>query len=264
MSQTLPGEPTNASRIVVLIGPGPLPRIMVNALGAHFGAMTVLEEESEPTSVFVRRRMRMLGILPTLGQVAFGVFSKFASRASRERQRDIIETYELDTSFPSDAAHIQIGSVNSEFCLEAIQSLQPTVVFVVGTRMLSRKTLNAIQCPVINYHAGINPKYRGQNGAYWARACGDDENLGATVHIVDEGVDTGGILHQVRIRPDRNDTIFTYPYLLAAAARGIAIQSIEEAIAGTLKPRRIRMKSAQWFHPTLHGYLWTGLVRKVW
>ena len=56
-------------------------------------------------------------------------------------------------------------------------------------------------CPVLNYHAGITPKYRGMNGGYWALATGDAGNFGATVHLVDAGVDTGGVLHQVRGRP---------------------------------------------------------------
>ena len=264
MSEQRTRSPEDASRIVVLVGPGTLPRIMVNALAAHFGQLTVLEEDKESTLVFVRRRLRLLGLWSTAGQVAFGLFSKFASRRSHERQKQIIEQYELQTDFPSEVAHLHIGSVNSELCRDAIRTLEPDAIFVVGTRMLSRKTLDAINVPVINYHAGINPKYRGQNGAYWARACGDDENLGATVHLVDAGVDTGEILHQVRVRPQQDDTIFTYPYLLVAASRGIAIQAIDEALRGELKPRHIPMESVQWFHPTLYGYLWTGLVRRVW
>jgi hypothetical protein len=56
-----------------------------------------------------------------------------------------------------------------------------------------------VPSPFINYHAGINPKYRGQDPAYWARVQGDAEHAGITIHLVDEGVDTGAVLFQTCI-----------------------------------------------------------------
>ena len=83
-------------------------------------------------------------------------------------------------------------------------------------------------CPVLNYHAGITPKYRGMNGGYWALATGDAGNFGATVHLVDAGVDTGGVLHQVRGRPGTG----RQHRALRAAAGG--------AVARHLRPGRRR------------------------
>ena len=33
---------------------------------------------------------------------------------------------------------------------------------------------------------------------------------------------------------------------------------------GDAEPVQPVMESHQWFHPTLWGYLWTGMTRKVW
>ena len=112
--------------------------------------------------------------------------------------------------------------------------------------------------------AGINPKYRGQNGAYWARSRADDAHAGVTVHLVDEGVDTGAVLYQAKVTFARDDNIATYQHRQMAVALPLLIRAVEDALAGQLRPRRVNLPSQQWFHPTLWGYLKTGLLTHVW
>jgi methionyl-tRNA formyltransferase len=130
--------------------------------------------------------------------------------------------------------------------------------------MLTRATLAAIPCPVINYHAGITPKYRGMNGGYWALATGDAENFGSTVMLVDAGVDTGAALYQARGRPAKDDTIATYALTQAAFSLDICIRALEDALAGRLSPIQPDLPSKQWYHPTIWSYVWTGLTKSVW
>jgi methionyl-tRNA formyltransferase len=86
---------------------------------------------------------------------------------------------------------------------------RPSVVLVMGTRLIEEDTLRAANAPFVNYHAGITPKYRGVHGAYWARATGDAANCGVTIHFVDTGIDTGAILYQERIVPEPRDNFST-------------------------------------------------------
>ena len=44
------------------------------------------------------------------------------------------------------------------------------------------------------------------NGGYWALASGDAADFGATVHWSIAGVDTGGVLYQVRGKRGRATT----------------------------------------------------------
>jgi methionyl-tRNA formyltransferase len=135
---------------------------------------------------------------------------------------------------------------------------------VYGTRLLKRETLGCIDAPFINYHAGINPKYRGQNGAYWARRSADPDHAGVTIHLVDEGVDTGDVLYQARVELAPSDNIATYQHRQMAVALPLLIRAIEDAVSGRLQPRRVDLPSRQWFHPTLWGYLRAGLAEGVW
>ena len=140
----------------------------------------------------------------------------------------------------------------------------PDVVVVYGTRIIKRQTLQCTSAPFINYHAGINPKYRGQNGAYWARSQRDPAHAGVTVHLVDEGVDTGDVLYQATTEFSFADNIATYQHRQMATALPLLIRAIEEALAGRLSPRRVNLPSRQWFHPTLWSYVHTGVLKGVW
>ncbi|TIV10198.1 MAG: formyl transferase, partial [Mesorhizobium sp.] len=125
-------------------------------------------------------------------------------------------------------------------------------------------TLAKMPCPVLNYHAGIAPKYRGMNGGYWALASGDQGNFGTTVHLVDAGVDTGGVLKQARGKPKTGDTIASYALRQAAFSRDICVEAIGNVLAGRLETIDPGLPSKQWYHPTIWFYLWIGLTKRVW
>jgi methionyl-tRNA formyltransferase len=145
-----------------------------------------------------------------------------------------------------------------------LKRLAPSAVAVYGTRIIRRATLDATRAPFINYHAGINPKYRGQHPGYWALVAGDRENVGVTIHLVDEGIDTGSVLYQARVAFAPEDTIATYQHVQAAHALPLFARAVEDALARRLTPRFVDLPSRQWFPPTLWDYLSNGLVRGVW
>ncbi|MQW90044.1 formyl transferase [Sinorhizobium saheli] len=251
-------------RIVVVTAGGDNPNIMINALAGRFDDVVVLQEEPESKALFVKRRARRLGWPTALGQLATMIVSRFGKRVTRRRAAEILVKYgasvELDPSIPIR----RIGSINDREGRAQLQALQPAVVFLISCRMLASKTLAAIPCPVLNFHAGINPQYRGLMGGYWALVNNDLENFGATVHLVDEGVDTGATLYQARQTPTSADTMHTYPLLQTAASTGIAIRAVEDALAGNLHPVASAAPSRQWYHPTLWTWLWNGLRRGIW
>jgi hypothetical protein len=255
--------PANAQIVVVTAG-GRNPQILINALHARFGHVTVLLEQPESKSVFLKRRIRKLGLITALGQFATMVASKFGKRFTEKRMADILRQYDVDERESPAIPVSAVESVNTSAAIEQIRAMNPAIVFLVSCRMLSASTLSAMPCPVINFHAGINPQYRGLMGGYWARVENDEANFGATVHLVDAGVDTGGILYQSRMTPSKNDTMHTYPLLQTAASTEIAIRAVEDALSGNLKPLPINGNSRQWYHPPVWTWLWNGVTRGIW
>ncbi|APG91501.1 formyl transferase [Sinorhizobium americanum] len=251
-------------RIVVVTAGGDNPNILINALAARFSDIVVLQEQPESKALFVRRRARKLGWTTALGQLATMIASRFGKRFTRRRAAEILRIYGVSADkAPSVPVH-RIVSINDAEGRARLTALEPAVVFLVSCRMLKPATLAAIPCPVLNFHAGINPQYRGLMGGYWALVGKDRENFGATVHLVDEGVDTGGILYQSRQMPNRADTIHTYPLLQTAASTDLAIKAVEDALDGNLRPLDIAAPSRQWYHPPVWAWLWNGIRRGIW
>ncbi|MGI9479666.1 MAG: formyl transferase [Hyphomicrobiaceae bacterium] len=249
--------------VVLIVAGGDLAARAVKHLAARFPGLVVLQEEPETKWQIIRRRARLLGPLNAAGQVAAGLAFRLVARFNMERARQVGADDPTETA-ARDVRVIPVGNVNSARCRRALQLLAPRVVAVYGTRIISQRTLNAIDAPFINYHAGINPKYRGQHPAYWARVEGDDANAGVTVHLVDKGVDTGDVIYQAPVEFAASDTIATYQYVQLATGMALLARALKDALEGRLRTQRVHMTSKLWFPPTIWQYLWNGTVKGVW
>lgn len=258
------GPKPSAPRIVILCAGSPLAAMFINGVRKRFPDAVVLREEPESKLTILRRRGRLIGWTQAIGQAAFGILAKLIGKRSAPRLAEIIETYELDPQPHCRDRWIEIGSVNAEACRTALAAARPDVVLVYGTRILKKATLDCVGAPFINYHAGYNPLYRGQHGAYWALVSGDRDHAGLTVHLVDEGVDTGAVLYQSVSQFAPSDNISTYQVRQMADAIPLMIRAAEDALAGRLQVQHNPLPSKQWFMPTLWGYCRTGLVTGVW
>ncbi|CCV07549.1 Formyl transferase domain protein [Mesorhizobium metallidurans STM 2683] len=250
--------------IVVVTEGGPHIWAIINAVAGRLGSVSVILETPESKKKLLLGRARCQGWLQAIGQLGTMVLTRLGKRFFAGHAARIVAEQKLQTEPKSDQKIIHVSSANAPECLQAIEDIRPGVVLLAGCRLLSRQTLAKLRCPVLNYHAGIAPKYRGMNGGYWALASGDAENFGTTVHLVDAGVDTGGVLRQARGEPGPGDTISSYALRQAAFSRDICVEAVGDALAGKLATSDPGPPSKQWYHPTIWFYLWTGLRRGVW
>lgn len=239
--------------------------VVHNAVARRHPIARVLMEEPASRGALLKRRVRRLGLGAVAGQVLFqGLVAPVLARAARARGREIHAEHGLDdTPIPPERV-TRVRSVNHARTRALLAELAPRVVLVFGTRILERATLAATDARFINLHAGITPLYRGVHGGYWALHDGRPEHFGATVHLVDHGIDTGGILGQARATPAPRDSFATYPLLQTAAALPLLVDIVSRALAGEVVtcpapegPSRL------WSHPTLGGYLAARLGRGV-
>ena len=77
------------------------------------------------------------------------------------------------------------------------------IVMAGWMRIVSKKFCDAFSGRIINLHPSLLPKYKGLNAIEQAMAAGETET-GATVHFVNEQLDSGAIIKQqtVPILPD--------------------------------------------------------------
>lgn len=241
-------------RLVMLCGAAQSSRIMYHGLAADFLFECVIVENKPSILRLMVRRLKRLGLFKVGGQALFMLLAKVLLRISQPRIRELIRRYELqDKAFPDDVLR-KVSSVNSAETIGILQSLQPDAVVINGTRLISKDVLGCVKAPFINTHMGITPKYRGVHGGYWALARNDVENCGVTVHLVDQGIDTGGVLYQGRVHLEPCDNITTYPLHQIAAAIPLMRAALRDVEQRQLRVTQGVMPSQLWYHPTLIEY----------
>jgi len=226
-------------------------------LQERFGVDRLILEQPENRKVFLKRRIRKLGTVQVAGQLAFQVLVTPAlRRSSAARVRAIQEEFKLQISAPDETDVTRVESVNSQDAIELLRDLNPDVIVLAGTRILSKNFLGSVRCPVINVHAGITPLYRGVHGAYWALVERRRELCGVTVHRVDSGIDTGEVLAQRLINVTEQDNFVTYPWMqLGEGLRALA-ELLPDVASG--KARGVAAMIAESklrHHPTLWRYI---------
>lgn len=245
-------------RITVLASPGASTEILLNYLqDAGFTEVSAIFEEPTSRAAMLRFRRRKLGLWAVLGQVAFmGLVSPVLLRRGGARRAALLQEYGLRDSPADGVRRVAVANANSADAIAALQASAPDVVLVNGTRILRKGILGAVSVPFINTHVGITPMYRGVHGGYWALAQGDAKNFGTTLHLVDEGVDTGAILAQVRATPVAQDNFATYPLLQQAVSLPVLAEMLRVfPDAGLPRVQEADGPSRQWYHPTIMQYL---------
>jgi folate-dependent phosphoribosylglycinamide formyltransferase PurN len=250
---------------VVMIGiDSPSTWMVFNALDRAVGVDQAVIEDRVSGRARLGARARQFGWLRVAGQVAFRlVLIPILRRRSTRRCREIRQRAGLNATPPDRRRITRVPSINDPVARVALEALAPTVVVVAGTRIIAGSVLGAIPATFLNLHAGITPHYRGVHGGYWALASGDATHCGVTVHVVDQGVDTGDIIAQARIAPTDRDTFVTYPLLQLDSGLPLLIDAVRAALEDRLQRSAPAGPSRQWYHPTAGEYLMTWLRRGV-
>jgi folate-dependent phosphoribosylglycinamide formyltransferase PurN len=238
-------------------------RIVYHHLAKEYDDLTAVIEGRVSRKAMMRARITRIGLLAVASQMAFMIAIRpVLSKLGAARISEIKTLNCLDDGPIPASAMFMVPSVNDREALGIIASLAPRVIIVNGTRIIRRPVLESTNAIFLNTHVGITPRYRGAHGAYWALLNNDPEHCGITVHVVDEGIDTGAIVAQAKIAPTRRDNFVTYPYLQIAAALPMLSQAVRDALAGNLRPRAGQGPSAIWYHPGFFQYL-LGAARGV-
>lgn len=119
--------------------------------------------------------------------------------------------------------------------LGAVLNARADFVVLAGfMRLLGRTFVRALPWRVINIHPSLLPAFPGLDAPARALAHGV-RYTGCTVHFIDEGMDTGPIIHQavVPVRPD--DTLETLTARIKAQEYPALLEALRWAIEGRLR-----------------------------
>lgn len=119
---------------------------------------------------------------------------------------------------------------------EILKEINPELVVVVAYgKILPHDFLVYPKYGCINIHASILPKYRGASPIHYAVLNGDSET-GVTAQQMNDGVDTGDILHIKKCPIGINDTTERMYEILAPLGAETLMETIEMLEKGELNP----------------------------
>jgi formyltetrahydrofolate hydrolase len=240
--------------------------ILYNTLSLIHDVKYVILENEESKRLFIKRRIKKLGLIRVLDQVLFiSFYSKFLKIISKKRISAIIKLNNVLTDPIPESKIIKVESVNSQKVIEILKNSCQDYVILSGTRILSKNVIHSVNSHILNIHAGITPYYRGVHGAYWAYVNRESHLAGVTLHRVDHGVDTGNIIDQELITISKKDNFVTYPYLQLFLGINMLLNflhtdNIQCCINKNMKSGKV---SKQWYHPGLFQYFYNLITLGV-
>ncbi|AYF97480.1 phosphoribosylglycinamide formyltransferase [Protaetiibacter intestinalis] len=124
--------------------------------------------------------------------------------------------------------------------LAQLREWQPDVVVLSGLmRLLPAQVVAEYAPAIINTHPAYLPEFPGAHGVRDALAAGVTET-GASVIVVDDGVDSGPILHQRRVPVEPGDTEATLHERIKPVERELLIQTVLDLANGTIDLKEYR------------------------
>lgn len=90
-----------------------------------------------------------------------------------------------------------------------LKDISPDLLISVAWRYIFKKDILKLpRLAAINFHGSLLPKCRGANPTNWAIISGEKET-GVTAHFIDEGIDTGDVIIQKKIKIGNDDTAYS-------------------------------------------------------
>lgn len=146
------------------------------------------------------------------------------------------ENFFSDVSYSLEGFNIfQFENVNSESSEELIRKINPDLGIVFGTRKIQSHIISLFPDGLINVHRGIAQLYRGLDSDLWAIYHGDYNNIGVTIHMIENRLDTGNIIYQETMPIKKKMKTFQIRYYTSIIATNLILKSIEDYFSGSFK-----------------------------
>lgn len=105
-------------------------------------------------------------------------------------------------------------------------ALQSDVYVVLGSSYIKGELIEfLVSNKAINIHMGISPYFRGSSTNFWAPYKGHIDMVGATIHMLSKGLDSGDILYHAFPKPQK-----IKPFDLGMMSVKVAIDSVAERV----------------------------------
>lgn len=143
--------------------------------------------------------------------------------------------------------HMVSSNINNREVVEQIRLVKPDLIVSVSMNQIVKKQiLEMAPKGCINVHCAPLPRYGGMSPYVWALANNEDYSA-ATIHYIDEGLDTGDIIAQEKVAVANNDSAFALFYRCCLRAAELLIKVADEIEADTVTSYKQDMSKKSYF-----------------
>ena len=148
-------------KIIILARDCDSTNIVYNYLKKYFEIDAIVFEKPIPRKKQLLNRAKRLGYINAISQgIFFLCIAPVIKMFSPKRKAEIFKQYDLDETPPPENLIKRIRYLNTEEGRALLDQLNPDLIIVNGTRIISKKTLESIHSTFINIHTGITPAFR--------------------------------------------------------------------------------------------------------
>ena len=157
-----------------------------------------------------------------------------------------VKKYAVEHNIPV----LQPVSLKDPEFLEALKSWKPDLFAVVAFRMLPKVVWEIPKLGTFNLHAALLPQYRGAAPINWAVINGE-KTTGVTTFMIDEGMDTGGIMYRYDCRIEPEDTAGDVHDKLMEIGAKLVVNTVEAIIDRNveLRVQKSFIQGSEILHP---------------
>ncbi len=92
---------------------------------------------------------------------------------------------------------VNVPHINHPDVVKLAEEKQPDVIAVFGASLIKGPLLKMGKYGIVNLHGGLSPHYRGADCTFWALYNGEPDQVGCTLHYINEGIDTGKLIAHI-------------------------------------------------------------------
>mgnify|MGYP001186669739 CR=1 FL=1 len=134
------------------------------------------------------------------------------------------------------------------------------LIISFGYRHIIPNEIIVNSCPIVNLHISYLPFNRGSHPNFWSHY--DATPSGVTIHLIDEGIDTGPYLFRKKVSFNTSNLTFKESYqILINEIENLFIHNIDEILSLKFEPKKYEEKGTYHSYTDLPiGVDWSSII----
>ena len=157
-----------------------------------------------------------------------------------------VKKYAVEHNIPV----LQPISLKDPEFLDALKAWKADLFVVVAFRMLPKVVWEIPKLGTFNLHAALLPQYRGAAPINWAVINGE-KTTGVTTFMIDDGMDTGGIMYRYDCKIGPDETVGEVHDKLMEMGSTLVVNTVEALIENNVefRPQKSFIQGSEILHP---------------